>query len=58
MHKAGEARACGCRGPLQHLKVPIGVAEGEDRAAADEAVDADRLTGTVRSLIRCVLLLL
>ena len=38
-----EARARSGRGPLEHLLIAVGVAEGEDRAAADEAVDADRL---------------
>ena len=43
-HEAGAA----ARGRvLQHLQVAIGVAEGEDRAAADEAVDADWLSGPV-----------
>ena len=35
------------RGPFQHLQVAVGVAEREDRAAADELVDADRLAGLV-----------
>ena len=42
-----EARAGAGRRPLQHLQVAVGVAEGEDRPAADEAVDADRLAGPV-----------
>jgi hypothetical protein len=32
---------------LQHLVVAVGVAEGQDGPAADEAVDADRLAGPV-----------
>ena len=35
------------RGPLEHLQVAIRVAEGDDRAAADEAVDADRFARPV-----------
>ena len=34
-------------GPLQHLEVAVGVAKGEDRAAADEPVDPDWLAGLV-----------
>src|SRR5262247_3621495 len=30
-------------GPLQHLQVAVRIAESENRVAADEAVDADRL---------------
>ena len=33
--------------PLEHLEVAVGVAEGDDRAAADELLDADRLAGLV-----------
>ena len=51
-------RRCGARAPMkrapapaavhcEHLQVAVGVAEGEDRPAADEAVDADRLAGAV-----------
>jgi hypothetical protein len=47
VHDAHEARAAAGRGPLEHLLIAIGVAEGEDRAAADEAVDADGLAGAV-----------
>src|SRR6188508_2350037 len=47
MDEAHEARAGTARGILQHLLVAVGVAEGEDRAAADEAVDADRLARPV-----------
>src|ERR1700754_2925122 len=47
VHDAGKARARACRGPLQHLQIAVGVAESEDRAAADEAVDAYRLAGPV-----------
>src|SRR5688572_11515328 len=43
MHDAGEAGAWSRGGPLQHLQIAVGIAEREDRAAADEAVDADRL---------------
>ena len=45
MDDADEARAAAGRGPLQHLQVAVRIAEGEDRAAADEAVDADGLPG-------------
>ena len=44
---ASEARSVAGRGPLQHLLVAVGVAEREDGPAADEAVDAHRLAGTV-----------
>src|SRR5215468_1732738 len=47
VHDAGEAGALPRRGPLQHLPVAVGVAEGEDRPPADEAVDADRLARAV-----------
>ena len=47
VHDAGEARAASRHGPLQHLLVAVGIAEREDRAAADEHVDADRLARAV-----------
>ena len=43
MHEAHEARTIAGRGPLQHLVVAVGIAEGEDRSAADELVDATGL---------------
>ena len=42
-----EARAAAGGGPLQHLQVAVGVAEGGDRPAADVLVDADGLAGLV-----------
>ena len=33
--------------PLQHLQVAVGIAEGEDRPAPDEAIDADGLARAV-----------
>src|SRR5207245_233841 len=37
-------RAAGAeRGPLQHLKIAVGIAEGGDRTAADVLVDPDGL---------------
>jgi hypothetical protein len=47
MHKACKAGARAGHRPLQHLQVAVGVAESEDRAAADEAIDADRLARAV-----------
>ena len=47
MDDQAEARPGARRGPLQHLQVAVGVAEGDDRAAADEPVDADGLAGAV-----------
>src|SRR3954452_13590422 len=47
MHDAHQTRTTAGRRPLQHLKVAVRVAEGEDRAAADEPVDADRLAGFI-----------
>src|SRR5262245_43787316 len=47
VHDAHETRARAARGIFKHLLVAIGVAEGEDRATADEAVDADRLAVSV-----------
>src|SRR5580658_2532505 len=38
-----EARAAASRSPLQHLQVAVGIAEGEYRPAADEALDAHGL---------------
>ena len=43
-----EARAAAGGGPLQHLQVAVGVAEGGDRAAADVRLDADRLARPCR----------
>src|SRR5262245_61547926 len=45
MDEADEARPGPGGGPLQHLLVAVGVAEGEDRAAADELLDTCRLAG-------------
>ncbi|MCY1344843.1 hypothetical protein D9M69_308900 [compost metagenome] len=47
MHQAHEAFAAAGGGPLQHLQVAVGVAEGEDRPAADDRIDAHRLAGAV-----------
>src|SRR5215470_18010615 len=47
VHEPGEARAAAIHGPLQHLQVAVGVAEGEDRTPPDETVDADRLARPV-----------
>src|SRR5262245_47670112 len=47
MNDQSEAGAVFHRGPLEHLKVAIGVAEGNDRAATDEAINADRLARAV-----------
>jgi hypothetical protein len=33
--------------PFQHPLIAVGVAERQDRAPPDEAVDADRLAGAV-----------
>jgi hypothetical protein len=37
---------------LQHLEITIGIAEGEDRAPADEAVDADRFARAIVAMRR------
>ena len=42
-----QARAVAGGGPLEHLQVAVGVAEGEDRSAANHAVDTYRLAGAV-----------
>src|SRR5450755_35007 len=47
MHQTHEPRTTAGGSPLQHLKVTVGVAEGEDRPAADMQIDADRFAGTV-----------
>src|SRR5690606_30443774 len=47
VHDQPQASAIGARGPLQHLQIAVGVAEGRDRPAADELVDRDRLAGAV-----------
>jgi len=47
MHEAREARTAAGRGPLQHRKIAVGIAEREDRPPSDKAVDADRLAGAV-----------
>ena len=44
-HDPGKPCATAGHGPLQHLQVAVGVTEGKDGAAVDEAVDADRLAG-------------
>jgi hypothetical protein len=44
---AHEPRAVPGRRPLEHLVVAVGVAEGEDRPAANEPVDADWLARLV-----------
>src|SRR6185503_15848002 len=46
-HQRDAARAAPRCSPLQHLLVPVGVAEGEDRTAADEAIDAGGLARAV-----------
>src|SRR4029079_18900442 len=43
MHQPHEAQALAERGPFQHLLVAVGVAEGEDRLAPDDAIDGFRL---------------
>ena len=43
MDEQAEARAITGAGPLQHLEVAVGIPRGEDRAATDMLVDADRL---------------
>src|SRR5262249_38311335 len=45
--RAHEARALAGGGPLEHLLVAVGVAEGQQRPPADELLDADRLAGAV-----------
>src|SRR6185503_15127474 len=45
--EAHQARAGAGRGPLKHLVIPVGVAEGENWAAANERVDPHRLAGAV-----------
>src|SRR3954447_17414586 len=47
VHDPHETRTPPRLRPLQHLKIAVGVAEGEDWTAADEAVDADWFTGAV-----------
>src|SRR5262252_7050029 len=47
VHEEHESPSRPARGELQHLQVAVGVAEGGDRAAADAAVDADRLPRAV-----------
>ena len=47
VHQPHQARARACGSPLEHLQVAVGVAEGEDRPAANHAVDAHRLVGAV-----------
>ncbi|MNF07181.1 hypothetical protein D3C80_2073080 [compost metagenome] len=47
VYQAHEARAFAGGGPLQHLQVAIGVAEGQDGATADDGVDAFRLAGAI-----------
>src|SRR5690349_7264977 len=42
-----EAGAVAGGGPLEHLLIAVRVAEREDRAAADESLDADGLAGLV-----------
>src|SRR6185503_19038811 len=41
MDETREASSAAARRPLEHLLIAVGVAEGEDRPAADELVDAD-----------------
>src|SRR6185312_6364541 len=48
MHDSGKARAIAGRRPLQHREIAVGIAEGEDRPPADEAIDAD---GLARSIV-------
>ncbi len=45
VHKAHEARALAGRGPLEHLLIAVGVAESEDRPAADESLMPTGLPG-------------
>ena len=45
MHEQREMRVRAGGGVLEHLLVAVGIAEGEDRPAADVAIDADRLAG-------------
>src|SRR5690606_25200353 len=47
-----EAGAVAGGGPLEHLEVAVGVAEGEDGTLADEALDADGLAGFVVHEVR------
>jgi hypothetical protein len=47
VHDHGEARPVARGGPLEHLQVAVGVAERENRASADVALDADGLAGLV-----------
>jgi hypothetical protein len=43
MQEAHETRPVAGRGPLQHLQVAVGIAEGEERSPSDELVDGDGL---------------
>src|SRR6476660_71404 len=45
--EAQEAQAVAGGGPLQHLLVAVGIAEGEDRAPSDEMIDAFGLSRPV-----------
>ncbi len=47
MDEPHQARPVAGRRPLQHLAIPIRVAKGQDGAAADELVDADRFAFVV-----------
>ena len=47
MDQAHEAQPLAGRGPFQHLLVAVGIAEGEDRMAPDDAIDGLRLARTV-----------
>src|SRR5580692_3478685 len=38
VHEPGKARPASRHGPLQHLQIAIGIAEGKDRPPPDEAV--------------------
>jgi hypothetical protein len=47
MHDHHQSYVAPRRGVLEHLEVAVGVAECRQRPAADAAVDADRLAGSV-----------
>src|SRR4051812_44726628 len=47
MHDAHEARTIARGGPLQHLQIAVGVAEGKDGTPADMLLDTGWLAGLV-----------
>src|SRR5262245_57128227 len=47
MDQADEPRAASGRGPLQHLLIAVGIAEGKDRAPSDKFLNSHGLAWSV-----------